>query len=667
MLNRFVFLSNIFRVKEEKHISPSTIRFRGMAVGVLLSGVIAAGIPYGEFVIKGARLGLSSSTPAALFLLFLLVVIVQPVLGTVRRSWLLTRGELLLVTVMMMLASAIPSRGFSGPTLGMVAGAIYYATPENDWAEQLIPYIPTWVVNHDAESVRSFHEGIAAGQAIPWAAWLEPLSLWLLFMAAFYTVLICSMVIMRRQWMENERLLYPLTQVPLGMIEDGEESSSRIKPFMKNPVLWAGFAVPFLINSVNALSGYYEFVPRLNIEHRFFMAANTVELLIRPNFMIMGLAYFINTGIAFSMWLFFLLAKSQEAVCSVVGLHNTERLDAFSHTYNSPTMGILSHQTMGAMIVVVSVGLWTARAHLGNVFRQVVRGVRDRDHGEILSYRAAAIGLLAGLAVMAVWIWRSGMPPWATALYLFGTFVIFLALTRVIVEAGLSSAVAGVSAAGFLVSGVGASSLGTTGMLATGFTLAWAGDLLVFMMAPVANGLRMLHGLQKYRYRILCMMALALAISLVGSLYTTLQLGYRYGAINLGGYFAGGWASEPMELASRLLSPPTEPYMPGWIWTGVGAAVAALLILAKQRLPGWPLHPIGFLAGGTWILGAVWSSIFVAWVVKASVLKYSGPRGYRITRWFFLGLILGQVVAGGFWMVVDGFTGMRGSRWIWMY
>ena len=89
---------------------------------------------------------------------------------------------------------------------------------------------------------------------------------WLLFMAAFYTVLICSMVIMRRQWMENERLLYPLTQVPLGMIEDGEESSSRIKPFMKNPVLWAGFAVPFLINSVNALSGYYEFVPRLNIE-----------------------------------------------------------------------------------------------------------------------------------------------------------------------------------------------------------------------------------------------------------------------------------------------------------------------------------------------------------------------------------------------------------------
>ena len=46
-------------------------------------------------------------------------------------------------------------------------------------------------------------------------------------MAAFYLVLICAMVIMRRQWMDHERLLYPLVQVPLGMIEDGPRARTH--------------------------------------------------------------------------------------------------------------------------------------------------------------------------------------------------------------------------------------------------------------------------------------------------------------------------------------------------------------------------------------------------------------------------------------------------------
>jgi len=43
------------------------------------------------------------------------------------------------------------------------------------------------------------------------------------------------------------------------------------------------------------------------------------------------------------------------------------------------------------------------------------------------------------------------------------------------------------------------------------------------------------------------------------------------------------------------------------------------------------------------------------------VLKYTGPGGYRATRWFFLGMILGQFVVGGIWLVVDGISGMTGN------
>ncbi len=628
-----------------------------MLTGLGFCALIAVGLPYGEFVIKGTRLGLSSSTPAAFFLLFWLLALVQPLLGLVQRHWAFNRSELLLITAMMMLATAIPSRGFTGAALPAISSVLYYATPENNWAELLIPHIPTWLVVQDEVAIKQFYEGLPGGESIPWGAWVEPLFWWLLFMAAFYLVLICAMVIMRRQWMDHERLLYPLVQVPLRMIEDGPRPA-RIKPFLRNPMMWVGFAVPALLNTINSFSHYYEFAPRVDLNLPLALGHDAVVLRLRLNYLMMGLAYFINTGISGSLWFFYLLAKAQEWICSTLGIFTTEQLDAFSHA--GPTTGMLSHQSMGAMIALVVLGLWTARGHLKDVWQQAKAG--GSAAGELLSYRTAVVGLAAGLVVMGLWLGQTGLPWWAVVLFLGAAFAIFFALTRVIVEAGLSSAVQGLSGAGFVVSGVGSSALGATGMMALGFTLAWAGDLLVFMMAPCANSIRMLHGLKIGRRRILAMLTAALAIGLLGSIYATLNLGYQYGALNLHRqYFSGLFAWEPFRFAARFIETPAGPYWLGWFWNGVGAAVMALLLWARHHVLWWPLHPIGYVASGTWILGNIWFSIFLAWLIKSVVLKYMGPNGYRSTRWFFLGVILGQFASGGAWLVIDGFTGMTGN------
>ena len=629
-----------------------------MLAGLGLCILIAVGLPHAEFVIKGTRLGLSSSTPAAFFLLFCLLVVAQPVLGLLRRNWTFTRGELLLVTAMMMLATAIPSRGFTGPVMATISSVLYYSTPENNWAESLMPHIPTWMIVQDEVAIKQFYEGLPRGEAIPWAVWAEPLMWWLLFIAAFYLVLICGMVIMRRQWMDHERLLYPLVQVPLGMIDDEGRTTTRFKPFLRNPVMWAGFAVPAVLNSINALSHYHEFVTRVDIDLPLNMGPDAPTLRIRINYLMMGLAYFINTGISFSLWFFYLLAKMQEYVCSLLGIFSAEKIDAFSHA--GPTTGMLSHQSMGAMTVLVLLGLWTARGHLREVWHQAKMG--SVTTGELLSYRASLIGLVVGLVFMGGWLWQTGLPLWAVLLFLFAAFVIFFALTRVIVEAGLSSAVQGLSAAGFAVSGVGSSALGPTSIMALGFSLAWAGDLLVFMMAPIANSIRMLHGLKIGRRRALAMLAASLIVSLLGSIYTTLNLGYQYGALNLHRqYFSGLFAFEPFRFAARLIETPTDPYWPGWGWNGVGVVIMTLLMWARHHLLWWPLHPIGYVAAGTWILNNVWFSIFLAWMIKAVVLKYMGPSSYRSTRWFFLGVILGHIVSGGLWLVADGFSGVTGN------
>ena len=44
------------------------------------------------------------------------------------------------------------------------------------------------------------------------------------------------------------------------------------------------------------------------------------------------------------------------------------------------------------------------------------------------------------------------------------------------------------------------------------------------------------------------------------------------------------------------------------------------------------------------------------------VLRFGGPGLYARSRPLFLGLVLGQIVAGGLWLVVDYLTGTVGNR-----
>ena len=160
------------------------ISVRAMLVGAVLCGAIAVGLPYGEFVLNGTQLGLNSSTPAAFFLLFLLVALVQPLLGLVRRDWLFSRAELLSIAVMMMITTAIAARGFISIAVPILTGIFYFASPENNWEELLLPHVPTWLIPYDAQAIQGFYEGLPEGEAIPLgrlagAAFVVACCLWL--------------------------------------------------------------------------------------------------------------------------------------------------------------------------------------------------------------------------------------------------------------------------------------------------------------------------------------------------------------------------------------------------------------------------------------------------------------------------------------------------------
>ena len=126
---------------------------RSVLAGVVLCSAIATGAPYANMVIRGSTLFYDFSTAGALFLFFLLVGVVNVALKAALPFLALGRRELIVVYIMMIVASAIPTMGLTEYLLPIITGAQYYATPENEWATLILPF---WSLESARERILGF-------------------------------------------------------------------------------------------------------------------------------------------------------------------------------------------------------------------------------------------------------------------------------------------------------------------------------------------------------------------------------------------------------------------------------------------------------------------------------------------------------------------------------
>ena len=635
---------------------------RAIVTGSALTLCIALGAPYGNMVLRGSTMALDFSTPGAIFLFFALVGLLNPLAARLRPGWALGRRELLVVYVMMIVGSSICTMGLSEYLLPIITSFHYYATPANDWASLIQPHVPAWLAPQDPQAIKWFYEGAPRQRGVPWGAWALPLASWAVFIAALYLVMIATMVLAHCQWAENERLIYPLVQVPLEMVrEDGD--GGRVRPFFRSPVMWAGFAIPAIVSSIRGLHAYYAFIPDAPLVSYLQLFRNTVNLQFRLSFPMVGFSYLINLDIAFSLWFFNLLSVAAKGTMRVLGISSTEVLG----TYGAAHEPILAHQGTGAMVVLVLFGLWTGRRHLRQVLARAFRGDGDvDDSNEILSYRTAVFLWIGGVLVMSFWLRAAGMPLWGALVLVLFALLIFVGVTRIVAEGGVAECTGPVVAGPGLVSAIGTTALGPSGLVTLVFSYVWAGDIRTFVMASCAHGLKLGEHMGRRLRPLFWVILLAAALSLVASIAMILHLSYRYGGINLQAWFFGNGSMTPFNFAAHKLNNPAPPHLGGWLHTGLGAGIMALLMLARQHLLWWPLHPLGYPIAAIWAMNQIWFSIFVAWLIKLVVMKYGGPRLFRATRPFFLGLIAGQFAAAGVWLIVDYFTGMTDNMVFWM-
>ncbi len=624
----------------------------------MLGSVGAAGIgllvPWASYVVRGSSMATEVSTPAAVGLMFLLVAGPNLLVLHLRRRLALSTAELITIYSMMVVASAIPAMGLTAQVIPLTTGAYYYASPENRWGELITPHIAPWLAPQgaapDAPVITDLYEGLPPGGIVPWGAWATPLAAWLAFLLPLHLVMMCMMVLLRKQWVQNERLSYPLTYLPLVLA--GADSGGR-PVILRNPLFWMGMAIPAVVGSLRGLHYYFPSVPNIRLNPMVYVVERHWLLQFIISFAMLGFFYLVSLDTTFSLWFFSLLANATRVLLEVVGIRSQENLCIFGGWD-----AIFQYLGGGAFLALVVSGLWVARGHLSTIWQRVLgRAGPDVDSHEVISYPTAFWGMIVGLLIMGGWLVAAGLPAVVVPIFLVIAMAIFLGLTRVVVEAGVAMAEVPIIAPGLTAGLVGWDLLGNRGVVVLTQAYIWS-SARTFVMCSAANSLKMTHVIREGHRRLWGGFWLAIVLALAASIWLTMTRAYVEGGITFS--FINYINCVFPWTADWNTRQPGHSTM-GLVLTSAGAAIFLFLTAMRFRFLQWPFHPIGFCLGVTQSGTHIWFSCFLIWLIKGAILRYGGMRLYDTARPLFLGFICGQYTTKLIWLVIDWLTGHTGN------
>jgi len=94
----------------------------------------------------------------------------------------------------------------------------------------------------------------------------------------------------------------------------------------------------------------------------------------------------------------------------------------------------------------------------------------------------------------------------------------------------------------------------------------------------------------------------------------------------------------------------------------IGFGVTCFLEFAALRWAGWPLLPVGYVACYGAFIGNAWFSIFVGWLAQLVVVRLGGASLFQKLRPLFIGIIFGEGLAAGVWLIVNAIIVMNGGE-----
>ena len=624
---------------------------RGVTLRAVLIGLVF--IPLNAYLVVQLETvwGIGDPTTMTIFFNAVFCLFLVITLNLLFTRWTptnaLNQGELLTIYSILMVSISVSGQDFTHTIFGTLGNARWFATPENEWATLFLSYLPQWL-----EPSEKALEGYFSGESSFYTSrnikgWIQPLVWWTLFLTVLCFVMICINSIIRRQWVEQERLTYPLVYLPFEMTQ---------AYFFKNRLLWLGFGIAGAINLLNGLNALFPVLPKIPLSYN--LAAHFIErpwnsiqgwpgMPIHTNPFIIGLTFLIPLGLLFSCWFFYFIWKLQYIVGSMVGV-------------NVPHYPFADQQVLGGYLGIVVVTVWLARKHLWCVLKGVINPTSVPDDAtEPMRYRTAVCGTLLGIAFLIGFCYQAGMSL-SFAFAFFGIYYLILfGFTRMRAELGpLMHGIHYFGPFQLIVATIGSHRISAQTLTVAAPHWTHTKEFLnkpmpayleSFKLAERANVTAGNVAIDTRKLWKVCLLATFLSIAV--TLWAFLELGYKWGG-------PGAWRGNlAYNAIARVLKQPTDPDFAQLGATGFGVVFILVGTALRLRFLWWSLYPLAYPLAGYYYFNYLWFPFLVCWLVKWITLKYGGIHGYRRAVPLFLGLVLGDFVLGCIWTILGLLTG----------
>ncbi|MES2461516.1 MAG: DUF6785 family protein [Armatimonadota bacterium] len=636
---------------------------RAFIIGTLLIPLLVYWIEYTEIVAQGTDLAAMSLIIAAIFALFVLLC-VNAVVARFAPRHALSQAEMLFVYIMQTVSLGISGIGmmqFLVPTLG---NSIYYANEANGWKDLFSRAIPPYLIPNttdNPDALLKFYRGNDSLRLEYLSAWAAPIFWWSGFICVLLGSMLCLNVVLRRQWMDNEKLPFPIVYLPLELTRNDPETG----PIWRNKLFWGAFAIPVVLETMASLNYLNPGIPALPLKPStlpnigaFFTqpplnAIGYLPLAFYP--LVIGLVYFLPVEVSLSSWLFFLLTKFEDVAVVAMGLKAPGTPPALAR------MPYHGEQGAGAFLALALFGFWSYRKYLSQVLGKAL-GEKEfahiSDENEPIPYRLAVLGFVIGFLLLSAFGWVGGMVWWLPPAFFALYFLFAVTFTRARAEAGLPWGYGpGINPHGLLTEVAGKTQYDLPSLtMLTLFqwfdmdyrAMAMPHQLEAMKMGSAANSPARLNNRHIY-----LVILWATLIGVISSWWALLSIYYQYGAAtgNVNSWRTS-MGSTGFNLLSDWIKNPTvfEINRLYGVFTGMG--VTGFLMVARTRFTSWPLHPIGYVLAETSTMVWLWCPTLIGWLLKMLTLRYGGMSLYKKMIPFALGLILGDYIISSLWALI---------------
>lgn len=503
-----------------------------------------------------------------------------------------------------------------------------------------------------------------------WGLWVRPLVNWLLLILLMYVIFMSFNTLIYRQWSRNEKLIYPIAEATSVLAASGDPSADKGRSVYKSGLFWAGFALAAGILGWNHLasSGVIPNVSPIRLQTLWlsyvgggiFRGLGSTYFCII--FAVIGLSFLVPANISFSLWGFEVLYMIMLMVMAWLGyganrwqMGNPGRFDIGS----------------GAAWVFGFAILWTCRNYILCLFRpKPIRDLPDAEQKELRWSSGLFFG--AGLLLFLMLVFRLDTAPLKAVKWLLLSIIVTIAVVRAVCEAGVLGIEGGIRGVPMLMvkHRAAASANAASNAAATAASGAHLGifsgivlGMKAFIAPLMANILKLREDIPGRRLTFHIAIWTGLVVSIFIAVVSLVSVSYHSGANSLFGWTNSHVPKATFNAVKGMASVRGAESSGSMGWWITGVILMALLLFGRQKIFGIP-HPIGLVMLINPVMFGFWGSVMLGWLFKSLASKYCSKEHYLAIRCFFIGLIVGHLVAALFgWDRMEWHLGMRRGHW----